>query len=311
MAKFKAMRRAGAMVVVLVLSLLPSSAFGQGLGVFGPPTFPLTGQFGPPLTISPANTGIRGPGLYGQAFGNLQPSPLAFFQGFGAPGGTIPQYGFGTPMAPNGQYTINGGGPWNDSRNNQSRQPVLTMFNGQTSSMQIQDFHWTPTNVQVIQGPGGQTVFVPQYQPIPMPYNLTVQAVQSPDGRFNRLNLAPSFVYPNMGPPFPITSFPTPVFEGGAQGLPNPFTQIVPDFSPLAVNINTTVVVPEGGRAMMGGFNWQNQNRNESGPPILSKIPIFNRPFNQITWGRDMNRNMFEAPKINVMDRKIVEPDDN
>src|SRR5206468_363350 len=77
-----------------------------------------------------------------------------------------------------------------DRRTNVLQAPKITLFNGQTSTIQVQDFQWFVTNVQVVQN-AGQTVFVPQNQPIPMGINLAVQAVVSADRRFVRMNLAP------------------------------------------------------------------------------------------------------------------------
>jgi type II secretory pathway component GspD/PulD (secretin) len=173
-------------------------------------------------------------------------------------------------------------------RTNVMQAPKLTLFNGQTATIQIQDFQWFVTNVQVVQA-SGQVVFVPQNQPIPLGVNLAVQAVVSADRRFVRLNLSPTLT--NLAsatvPLFPITTFITPVFEGGAQGQPVPFTQFIQQPTFTLVTIQTTVSVPDGGTVLLGGLKLMNEGRNEFGPPVLSKIPYLNRLWKNVGYGRD------------------------
>ena len=177
------------------------------------------------------------------------------------------------------------------SRFNQSLSPFVNSYNGQTALGQFQDFQWFPTNVQVVQN-GGNVAFVPQYQPIPVGINWPQQQVFIPmpafvpgldpnvdnvldqlrdaaDGgfpMFTRMNLAPTISRPTVAPPFPITTFITPTFQGGAQGQPVPFTQIIypPSFSTR--NLQTTVSAPIGGNVQFGGFNAGGFGRNAFGP---------------------------------------------
>jgi len=175
-----------------------------------------------------------------------------------------------------------------DRRFNVMQAPKLTLFNGQTSTIQIQDFQFFVTNVQVVQS-GGQVVFVPQNQPLPLGVNLAVQAVVSGDRRFVRLNLAPTLT--NLAsatvPLFPITTFITPVFDGGAQGQPIPFTQFIQQPTFTTVTVQTSVSVPDGGTVLLGGLKLLNEGRNEFGPPVLSKIPYISRLFRNVGYGRD------------------------
>ncbi|MBY0457375.1 MAG: type II and III secretion system protein, partial [Gemmataceae bacterium] len=88
-------------------------------------------------------------------------------------------------------------------------------------------------------------------------------------------------------PLFPITTFITPVFEGGSQGQPIPFTQFLQQPSVAFVDVNTTVVCPDGGTVLLGGLKRLSENRNEYGPPFLSKIPYINRLFKNVGVGRE------------------------
>ncbi|MFN4257734.1 MAG: hypothetical protein ACK4RK_00420 [Gemmataceae bacterium] len=179
-----------------------------------------------------------------------------------------------------------------DQRANVMQAPKLTLLNGQTSTIAIQDFQYFVLNVQLVQS-ATQMVFVPQNQPVPLGLYLAVQGVVSADRRFVRLNLNPtltSLTSANV-PLFPITTFVTPVFGTGntviAQGQPLVFTQFIqqPTFS--LTSIQTSVNVPDGGTVLLGGLKILNEGRNEFGPPILSKLPYVNRLFRNVGYGRD------------------------
>ncbi len=175
-----------------------------------------------------------------------------------------------------------------DRRTNVMQAPKITLFNGQTSTITVSDLQFFVTNVNVV-GFGGQIVYVPQVSPSPLGVSLTIQAVVSADRRFVRLNLSPNLT--NLAsaqvPLFPVTTFVTPVFEGGAQGQPIPFTQFVqlPAFS--TVTIQTTVSIPDGGTVILGGLKTLSEGRNEFGPPVLSKLPYVNRLFKNVGYGRE------------------------
>jgi type II secretory pathway component GspD/PulD (secretin) len=175
-----------------------------------------------------------------------------------------------------------------DRRTNVMQAPKITLFNGQTATIQVQDFQYFITNVQVVQT-NGQIAFVPQNQPIPLGVNLAVQAVVSADRRFVRLNINPTLTNLSSAlvPLFPITTFITPVFEGGAQGQPIPFTQFVQQPTFTTITVQTSVSVPDGGTVLMGGLKLLNEGRNEFGPPILSEVPYLNRLFKNVGYGRD------------------------
>jgi type II secretory pathway component GspD/PulD (secretin)/tetratricopeptide (TPR) repeat protein len=175
-----------------------------------------------------------------------------------------------------------------DRRIHVMQAPKLTLFNGQSSSISVQDQQFFVTNVGIV-GFGGQVVFVPQNNPFPLGVEMTLQAVCSADRRYVRINtnvrlanLASALV-----PLFPVTTFITPVFEGGAQGQPIPFTQFIQQPALSLVNIQTTVSIPDGGTVILGGLKTLSEGRNEFGPPVLSKIPYVNRLFRNSGFGRE------------------------
>jgi tetratricopeptide (TPR) repeat protein len=195
-----------------------------------------------------------------------------------------------------------------DQRSNIMQAPKLTLFNGQTATLTVNNTEFFVTDVQVVTV-NGQIVFIPQNTPLPGPGNfnqggaltISVQAVVSADRRFVRLNL-PVNLAAQQGaavPLFPITTFVTPVFEGGSQGQPIPFTQFLQQPSFISLNIQTTVVCPDGGTVLLGGLKTLLEGRNEFGPPFLSKIPYLNRLFKNVGVGRETRHVMIMVtPRI-------------
>ena len=200
-----------------------------------------------------------------------------------------------------------------DRRVNVMQAPKITLFNGQTANLAVQDTQFVVTNVAVY-SVNGQIVFVPQNTLLPAQQvqdptgqiglanvAISVQAVVSADRRFVRLNLPITMVAQSGAtiPLFPFTTFVTPVFEGGSQGQPIPFTQFLqqPAFTTLAVQ--TTVVCPDGGTVLLGGLKTLGESRNEFGPPFLSKIPYLNRLFKNVGIGRETRHIMIMVtPRI-------------
>jgi type II secretory pathway component GspD/PulD (secretin) len=234
---------------------------------------------------------------------------------------------YGVSVPPFGQYPGNGIGGLNlglaflndiqvfmfleaaagDRRVNVMQAPKLTMFNGQTATVFISDFAFFTTGLQVF-NVGGQFVYIPQNTPFPIGnaqpqaqagggnaganspgVSLTIQPVVSADRRFVRLTLPVqlSALTSATVPLFPVTAFITPVFEGGSQGTPIPFTQFFQQPSFSNISVQSTVVVPDGGTVLVGGLKTLEEGRNEFGPPVLSSVPYLNRLFKNVGIGRE------------------------
>ena len=195
-----------------------------------------------------------------------------------------------------------------DRRVNVMQAPKLTLFNGQTSTVNVQDTSFFTTGLQVF-NVGGQFVYLPQNTPIPVGIantngpgvNLAIQGVVTADRKFVRLTLSPTLseLSSAVVPLFPVTAFITPVFEGGSQGVPIPFTQFFQQPSFSTVSINTTVQVPDGGTVVLGGLKTLAEGRNEFGPPVISSIPYLNRLFRNQGIGRETRHLMIMVtPRI-------------
>ncbi len=170
-----------------------------------------------------------------------------------------------------------------DPRTSVMQLPKLTVFNGQNSSLSITDQQYFVTSMKTLQA-GGQVVFCPQNEALPTGLQIALQPVVSADRRFVRLSLQANLTdlaTPEV-PLFPITTFLTPIFEGGAVGQPIPFTQFLqqPKFTTTAVK--RTLNLPDGGTALLGGFKRLHEGCNASGTPVLSRIPYLNRLFKNV-----------------------------
>ncbi|MGL6075105.1 MAG: hypothetical protein ACRC8S_13175 [Fimbriiglobus sp.] len=202
-----------------------------------------------------------------------------------------------------------------DRRVSTMQAPKLTLFNGQTATVFVSDFAFFTTGLDVI-NVGGQFVYIPRNTPIPIGtgfappgvqtqptpgISVTVQAIVSSDRRFVRMNLSPTLTSLTSAtvPLFPVTAFITPVFEGGSQGVPIPFTQFFQQPSITEINVQTTVSCPDGGTVVLGGLKTLSEGRNEFGPPVLSQIPYINRLFRNQGIGRETRHIMIMVtPRI-------------
>ncbi|HEY7425906.1 MAG TPA: hypothetical protein VH682_16870, partial [Gemmataceae bacterium] len=193
-----------------------------------------------------------------------------------------------------------------DIRSNVMQAPKLTLFNGQTGNIQVQDFQFFVVGVQVIPQLGQFTYF-PQTTLFPLGVQLTIQAVISADRRFVRLSMTPSMSNVVNGEVnlFPVVTPIFPLFDGTATGQPVVFTQFVQQPRLTRVSVQTTVAVPDGGTVLMGGLKRLSEGRNEFGPPILSKIPYLNRLFRNTAYGRSA-----ESLLIMVTPRVIIQAEE-
>lgn len=174
-----------------------------------------------------------------------------------------------------------------DRKTNVMQAPKLTLFNGQAGTCQIMDYQWFVTNVEVVQN-AGQVVFVPQNQPIGLGWDMGMQPVITDDGKSVRVHV--NVKYTSMAsanvPLFPITKFITPVFEGGAQGQPVPFTQFVQQPNVSTWKVDQAVNIPANGTAVLSGWKMEVEKEWE-GPPVLEHIPYVNTLFRMMATRRE------------------------
>ncbi|HZV04506.1 MAG TPA: hypothetical protein VE999_05400 [Gemmataceae bacterium] len=194
-----------------------------------------------------------------------------------------------------------------DTRANVMQAPKITLFNGQTSLIAINDFQFFTVGVQVVNGGFGQLLYNPVTTLVPLNITMTLNAVISGDRRFVRMSIAPSLANIVNGEVnlFPVVTPIFPLFDGTATGQPVVFTQFVQQPHLTRVTVNTTVAVPDGGTVLMGGLKRLSEGRNEYGPPVLSKIPYLSRLFRNIGYGRSA-----ESLLIMVTPRIIIQAEE-
>jgi type II secretory pathway component GspD/PulD (secretin) len=192
-----------------------------------------------------------------------------------------------------------------DSRSNVMTAPKITLFNGQTSTITVATTQYFVTNITAIETGAGSVLFIPQNSAFNTGMTMTVNGVVSADRRFVRMSLAPNLNNIAGSELFPITTFITPTVLNGLPGEPVPFTQFLQSPTIDNISVNTTVNVPDGGTVVMGGLKLMNEQRNELGPPILSKIPFINRLFKNVGYGR-LTRNLM----IMVTPRVVIQAEE-
>ena len=107
-------------------------------------------------------------------------------------------------------------------------------------------------------------------------------------------------------PLFPVTTYVTPVYEGGSLGQPIPFTQFFQQPSMSTVKVQTTVVFPASAGAMLYAGKQRVTKRTEFGPPVVSQIPYLNRLFRN-TGISDEPRHVLVIVKADVMEVPLAE----
>jgi type II secretory pathway component GspD/PulD (secretin) len=193
-----------------------------------------------------------------------------------------------------------------DRRTNVMQAPKLSMFNGQTATLTVNDTQFLLTGVNVTPQLGIFT-YSPQVQRFPFGVNLTMNAVITADRRFVRMSLNPSLT--NLSTPeidlFPVVVPIFPQFDGTFTGNPVVFTQFLQMPRISTVTVATTVAVPDGGTVLMGGLKRLQEGRTEYGPPVLSKIPFINRLFKNVGYGKST-----ESLLIMVTPRIIIQEEE-
>jgi general secretion pathway protein D len=203
-----------------------------------------------------------------------------------------------------------------DQRTNVLQAPKVTLFNGQTATVQDQSQRPFVTSIIPVVGD-----FAAAQQPVIVVLNegtsLNVQAVVSSDRRFCRLTLVPFFS--RIGP---VDTF---TFEGRTTSdsgtvIIDPADQTVTDRENqlatregttvqlptfIYTTVSTTVSVPDGGTVLLGGIKRLSEGRNERGVPMLSKMPYINRLFKNVGIGREtQSLMMMVTPRIIIQEEE-------
>ncbi|MGB2755642.1 MAG: hypothetical protein WBE00_11125 [Phycisphaerae bacterium] len=162
-----------------------------------------------------------------------------------------------------------------DSRSTTLQAPRITLYNGQRSYITVSNVVTYIADLEAIGGVGGgvggigSAAYDPQIGAIPVGTTLDVKATVSADRRYVQLDLRPQVA--------DIVNMRTFTWGGGAGGFPLAYIEM-PEVS--VQDLKTTVSVPDGGTLLMGGMKRYGETEVETGVPILNKVPILRRLFN-------------------------------
>ncbi len=187
-----------------------------------------------------------------------------------------------------------------DRRTKITQTPHLTLFNGETATVAMQDHQLFVTNFEMGQE-NGRPVFKPQNQDLPTGMTLTVQGVISSDRR--SVSLAIQHILTSMTsakvPVFPITAAIAPSSDGFDDGKPITFTNYIQQPAFNTINVQASATLPDGGTLLIAGPRRLSENRIESGPAMLSKIPYVGGLFTHVEYDWEVLLVMATARIVN------------
>ncbi len=211
-----------------------------------------------------------------------------------------------------------------DTRTNVLQAPKVTMFNGQTAS--VTDSTSVPYVSTVIPVVGD---FAVAQQPVMTVINegqfMTVQATASPDRKYVRMTVVPFFCkITDNDRTFKFEGSDSVATNSTSSSKGNSLLQSITDERTTNDNaevvrqgttiqepvtssfsVSTTVNVPDGGTALLGGIKRLSEGRNEGGVPILSKIPYLKRLFSNSAIGRETTSMLMTVtPRIIIQEEE-------
>ncbi len=169
-----------------------------------------------------------------------------------------------------------------DARTNVLQAPKLTVFNGQSATVNITNTQYFLTGVEWVASEK-QTTIRPKNEPTTTGIRMTTQPVVSADRRFVQVYL--KIDQTELASAVPQVSVSLPV--AGNNGKAAPVTQLLQQPQLTSLTVEKTVVVPDGGTVVFFGFKKQTETRYENGPPVLSKVPYLNRLFKNVGYGTE------------------------
>ncbi len=158
--------------------------------------------------------------------------------------------------------------------------PKMTLRNGQTGTVRAMKPVPYLMGNEVRRG-SGETMLTPQDGMIFSGGELTLKGQVAADGKAVALGITTTSSQVNMCPQVPVTIFVTPVFEGGARGVPVPVTHFIASPATNKCGLDKQLVLPSGGHAVIVGPEEILANEEETPIPVLSDLPLIGDLF---TW---------------------------
>ncbi|MCX5684220.1 MAG: hypothetical protein NT049_11110, partial [Planctomycetota bacterium] len=162
-----------------------------------------------------------------------------------------------------------------DVRSSVLQAPRVTLYNGQRSYISVSTVTTYVADAQpvVAESAVGWDL---QISAIPIGVTLDVKATVSADRRYVQMDLRPQQA--SLDTSINPTGFQTYVISAAVPLGTASFTIELPRV--IVQDFKTTVSVPDGGTLLLGGTRKFSESDVETGVPILSKIPIIQRLFN-------------------------------
>jgi hypothetical protein len=153
--------------------------------------------------------------------------------------------------------------------------PRLTCLNGQAGRVRVGETEHFLTGVS-ISNVRGQLVYEPKNEAHDLGVDLTIEPTVLGDGRLVRLAVhgAVRELAVRPVPTTPITTLITPVSHGNRPAEPAPFTQFIQQPSFATRKVEDTVVIPDGGTAILYGGKATLEETVKEPLPTLSDVPF-------------------------------------
>jgi Flp pilus assembly secretin CpaC len=171
-----------------------------------------------------------------------------------------------------------------DSDSESLAAPRICTLSGQEGRITIGQESPFVTDLKLVRF-ADQPVLVPQSQTLASGCSLTVLPTITPDNShvMIRFQAEQSEIPDSDVPTFPVTTFITPVFEGGAQGQPIPFTQFLQQPTLFKRSVTNAFGIADGQTALIYGGHTSRIEMQVERVPFFSDLPIIGDLFEMET----------------------------
>jgi general secretion pathway protein D len=174
-----------------------------------------------------------------------------------------------------------------DRRANIVQTPKVTMFSGQSSTLEVSEQKSFVTGVDCSIASNGNQIFQPIVEEIPVGMRLTARPVISDDQRSVSLGLSVN-VSKLDDPEFDLSAITLPPMPADENAEPaQPLTQLLQHPRISRFGLDGTFTIRDGSTALISGWKREHGVRTESGLPVLSDIPYLGRLFKSMGYTRE------------------------
>lgn len=157
--------------------------------------------------------------------------------------------------------------------------PKVTALDGQEACVRIEDARCFVTGVERLEC-NGTPVFVPIQETLTSGVAMTVRGTVLPGGRDIAVKFKADIAHVQDSAPLsPVSTFITPVFEGGAVGKPVPFTQYIQQPTQVNCGVAKMFAVPPGRTAVFCAGRRTREIADEAKVPVLGDLPLLGEFF--------------------------------